>query len=168
MPALLLLLLLVGVASLLVGWWLRRRSGLPVGNITYADTDVPAQPLISNRYGLVGKPDYIVMHRGVPIPVEVKPNRMADAPYESDRLQLAAYCLLIEETNAKTPPFGILRYHSRTHRIDYTPRLRAQLLQMVDEMRSYLDADDVARSHNNPARCAACGFRHSCEQSLAI
>jgi CRISPR-associated exonuclease Cas4 len=161
------ILLLLGALLLSAAWWLRRASGLPGGEITYADTDRPAEPLISNRYGLVGKPDYVVMQRGMAVPVEVKPNRSAGEPYESDRLQVLAYCLLLEETNAKTPPFGVLRYRTRSFRIGYTARERAHLIRLLDEIRSSAAADDVARSHRSAARCAACGFRRSCEQSLA-
>ena len=74
-------------------------------------------------------------------------------------MQVAAYCLLVEETNAKTPPFGVLRYRSQSFRIDFTPQLRAKLLDMLGEMRSCLDAEDVERSHDSAARCAVCGFR---------
>lgn len=166
MNAIVFLLLILGLALLFLSWRLRQESGLPAGDVTYSDADAVAQPLVSQRYGLVGKPDYIVLHDGVPIPVEVKPNRTADEPYESDVLQVAAYCLLIEETNAKTPPFGVLRYRDATHQIDYTPLLRGRLLRTLEDMRAALDADDVARSHQSAARCEACGFRGSCEECL--
>jgi CRISPR-associated exonuclease Cas4 len=161
------LLLIFGAGLLLAAWGLRQRGGLPDGNIAYSDTDVPAQPLFSNRYGLVGKPDYVVLRNGMPIPIEVKPTRSADEPYESDRMQLVAYCLLLEETNAKAPHFGVLRYRERSFRIDYTPDVRAQLLDQISEMRACLAAAEVERSHDSAARCAVCGFRRSCEESLA-
>jgi CRISPR-associated exonuclease Cas4 len=162
-----LLLFTAGLLFMVAGWRLRQASGVPAGRITYSDTDAPAQPLLSRRYGLVGKPDYIVIQRGVAIPVEVKPNRSADHPYDSDRLQVAAYCLLLEDANAKAPPFGVLRYRDRTFQIDYTPDLRAYLLELLDEMRSCLGAADVERSHSSRERCSGCGFSRSCEQSLA-
>lgn len=160
------LLLLGGLVLLAVSWWLRRASGLPAGEIAYSDTDAPAQPLLSQRYGLVGKPDYIVMHDGLAIPIEVKPNRTAEQPYESDRLQMAAYCLLIEDRDASAPPYGVLRYRDRSFRIEYAPRLRQRLLDVLDEMRGQLDAEDVGRSHRSAARCAACGLRSQCEERL--
>jgi len=161
------LLLAAGVLFLAAGWRLRQVSGVPAGQITYSDTDAPAQPLLSHRYGLVGKPDYIVMQRGVAIPVELKPNRSGDEPYDSDRLQVAAYCLLLEDANAKAPPFGVLRYRDRTFQIDYTPDLRAYVLELLDHMRACLAASDVERSHASRERCSGCGFARSCEQSLA-
>ncbi len=161
------LLLLLGLALLALAWRLRRSSGVPAGAIAYSDTDAPAQPLFSSRYGLVGKPDYIVLRDGVPIPIEVKPNRSADDPYEGDRMQIAAYCLLIEETNAKTPPFGVLKYRDQSFRIDFSPLLRGHLLRLLSEMRSCVDAENVQRSHKSAQRCASCGFRGSCEEALA-
>ncbi len=167
MSSLVVALWLAGVALLLLSWWLRRRSGVPLGDIVYSDTDAPAEPLISHRYGLVGKPDYVVLRRGAPLPIEIKPNRVADRPYEGDRLQIAAYCLLIEETSAKTPAFGVLKYRDRTFRVDYDARLRGKLLSTLDEMRACLSAEDVGRSHASEARCAGCGFGMTCEESLA-
>lgn len=159
-------LLAAGLALLLVAWLLRRGSGVPLGDIVYSDTDRPAQPFISSRYGLVGKPDYVVMHNGVALPVEVKPNRDAAQPYESDRLQAAAYCLLLEETNAKAPPFAVLRYRSAVFRVDYDADLRAELLRLLSEVRAAAGRRNVPRSHQDVQRCQACGFRRSCEESL--
>lgn len=167
MIAKLVVLLLLGLALLAVSWWLRRASGLPPGEIAYSDTDVPAQPLLARRYGLVGKPDYIVQHEGQAIPIEVKPGRTARQPYESDRLQMAAYCLLVEERDAKSPPYGVLRYRDQSFRIDFAPRLRKRLLTVLGEMREQLAANNVARSHSSAARCAACGFRNTCEERLS-
>ncbi len=166
-PAVVLGLVVLGIALFLVSTWLRGRSGIPPGVLAYSDTDVPAQPLVAPRYRLVGKPDYIVIHRGSAIPVEVKPSRTAPAPYESDRIQLAAYCLLLEEVMGKRPPFAVLRYQNATYRVDYTTQARGRVLRLLAEMRSRLDADDVPRSHHSASRCASCGFRGSCEQSLA-
>ena len=67
-------------------------------------------------------------------------------------MQVAAYCLLVEETNARTPPFGVLRYRNQSFRIDFTPELRERLLDMIGEMRSCLTAENVERSHESAAR----------------
>ena len=160
-------LLVLGGILLALSWWLRKASGLPAGDITYSDTDAPAQPLFSRRYGLVGKPDYIVLNDGQAIPIEVKPGRAAQQPYESDRLQMAAYCLLVEERDAKAPAYGMLKYRDRSFRIDFEPRLRERLVSVIDQMRGELAAENVGRSHSSAARCTACGFCRSCEESLA-
>jgi len=167
-----LLMLFFVVATLASGTFLlsvtlRRRTGLPGGRVGYSDAAAVGESLLAPRYGLVGKPDYIVWDKGRPIPVEVKPKRTAAEPYLSDVLQLAAYGLLVEETYGQAPPYGIVRYAQASHRIDFTPQLRGYLLHTMAQMRADLKASDVPRSHDSPARCAACGFRDVCGQSLA-
>jgi len=81
-------------------------------------------------------------------------------------MQLAAYCLLVEESSGRAPPYGLLRYADKTFRLRYTAAVRAELLAIVDEMRDQLETDDVERSHTEPSRCAGCGLRTICEDSL--
>ncbi|HEU4327673.1 MAG TPA: CRISPR-associated protein Cas4 [Roseiflexaceae bacterium] len=162
--ALLLLAVLLVVAALK----LRARTGLPWVPVLYRDTwgRELERPLFARRLGLTGKPDYLIELRGVTIPVEVKPGRRATVPYESDLMQLAAYCLLVEETSGAAPPYGLLRYAEHTFRLDYTPRVRDEVLALIDEMRELLEEDDCPRSHDEPPRCRACGFYSQCEDAL--
>ncbi len=167
-------LFLLAAAFALLAWWLGRRmraqAGLPVqARVVYSDTgawEQVAKPLFSRRYLLTGKPDYLVEENGVRIPIEVKPNRVADEPRLSDTLQLAAYGLLVEETFGSTPAYGLLKYRDVVFRIDFTQALRTQLLQVLNEMRGDLEAPDVARSHDDARRCRACGYRAACGQAL--
>lgn len=157
--------------ALLIGLWglrLRRATGLPWAPVTYQDTGghAPEKPLIARKLGLVGKPDYLLNVRGATVPVEVKPGRRAERPYESDLMQLAAYCVLVEEVEGVAPPHGLLRYAERTFRLDYTERLRDQLLDLLDEMRVALADADCDRSHDDLRRCAGCGFFEQCDQAI--
>ena len=166
---LVLALLITGVALLLLSRRSRAATGLPTGRIVYSDTggwQPVASPLLSRRYGLVGKPDYVVEERGEWTPVEVKPTRRATTPYLSDVLQLAAYCLLIEDVWGRAPRRGLLRYSEQTFAVDYTPDLRATLLATLDEMRTQARARDVARDHTEAGRCRACGVRAACDERL--
>ena len=108
-----LVLLIIGLVLLALAWWLRRGTGVPWAPLHYDDASgwqrLP-RPLVSQRYGLVGKPDYVIQTRHGLIPIEAKPTRTASAPYASDVAQLLAYCLLIEETIGQPPPYGLLRY----------------------------------------------------------
>ncbi len=162
---------ILGLALLLlvVAVVLRWRAGLPWGRVAAVDVGVGRpleRPLVAARYGLVGKPDYLLERGGAMIPVEVKPGRRAPQPYDSDLMQLAAYCLLVEETTGHAPPCGYLRYANATFRLSYTPAVRRRLVALLAEMRALLDADDVARSHDDPRRCAGCGFRTLCDDAL--
>jgi CRISPR-associated exonuclease Cas4 len=167
------LLLSLAVVLLLMGlvllWRSKRKrgeTGLPQGRVVYDDTgawQVCPRPLFSRRYLLAGKPDYIVAQGNYLVPVEVKPRRTAARPYLSDILQLAAYCLLIEDNFDKAPPYGIIKYAARTFPVEYTPELRRRLLATMEGMRRDLITAEVAPSHKNAQRCRACGHREQCQ-----
>ncbi len=170
LAVLLVLCLASGFALLLRARTLRRASGLPAGRVIYADTGAwqrVEKPLFSPRYRLTGRPDYLVREGDAIIPVEVKPGRDPLAPYDSDVMQLAAYCLLVEEAHGQPPPYGILKYRQQTFSIPYTPALRQQVLSVLKAMHAAFRARSVPRSHEAPARCAACGLRPYCDQKLA-
>jgi CRISPR-associated exonuclease Cas4 len=160
-------LILLALIALISALRLRAATGLPWAPVVYHDADAwtPERPLVARRLGLVGKPDYLIQMRGRLIPVEVKPGRNAAHPYESDLMQLAAYCVLIEETTGAAPPYGLLRYAERTFRLSYTARVREEVLTLLDEMRNALD-NDCDRSHDDPARCRGCGFLSQCDQAI--
>jgi CRISPR-associated exonuclease Cas4 len=170
-------LLLVAIVLGGLGIWVliqaraaRRESGLPVGRVTYVDTgawDRCERPLFSHRHRLTGRPDYLVRSRRDLIPVEVKSGASPRAPYPGHVLQLAAYCLLVEDQEGRAPPYGILKYPDRAFEIDYTPELRTELLRTLDALRRDLHAGDVVRSHQDAGRCQGCGYRDRCDQRLA-
>lgn len=164
------ILVIVAVGLFVLALRLRRATGIPWVRVRSSDTGgwrQAEQPLLSRRYGLVGKPDYLLDTRAGVVPVEVKPGRRARAPYESDLMQLAAYCLLVEETTGRAPQYGLLRYATETFRLPYTAAVRAALLQTLDDLREDRLAEDVARSHQQAARCRACGLNAACSERLA-
>jgi CRISPR-associated exonuclease Cas4 len=163
-------LALGGLALLIYSRRQRISAGLPAGQVIYADTGAwqrCEQPLFSPRYGLSGKPDYLVEERGRIVPVEVKPGRTAATPYEGDILQLAAYCLLAEEEYGQPPRYGYLKYRQQLFRIEYTGELRQRLLCELEGMRRAFHARDVPPGHNEPQRCLHCGQREHCTKRLA-
>ena len=172
MPFLLaLLLILIGLAV----FWLGRRNqsdaGLPIGRVIYSDTrgwQATPKPLFSRAHRLTGKPDYLVQQGREIVPVEVKSSHApGDGPRRSHVLQLAAYCLLIEETYRQRPKYGIVTYADRMFAIDYTDTLRAALLDVIAAMRDDLARGAAQRSHDEAARCAQCGYRQACPERLA-
>jgi len=161
--------LAVGFVLLWRARQLRARTGLPPGAVVYVDTTqwkACQRPLFSEHYRLVGRPDYVVHQQNRVIPVEVKSSTGPGRPYDSHILQLMAYCLLIEETERRAPPFGLLHYPDVDFRIEYTAHARKELITTLAQLRSDLAAADVSRSHNNPGKCRSCGYRHACTQSL--
>jgi len=148
----------------------RRAAGLPGGRVIYTDTRAwqkTEKPLYDPLSGLTGKPDYLVqLPNGKIIPVEVKSGKGRSAPYDSHIFQAAAYCLLVEKTSGKRPPYAIIHYPDADFAIDYTPSLETALLDLLAEMRRDERKREIPRSHENPRRCAGCGFREVCEEKL--
>jgi CRISPR-associated exonuclease Cas4 len=170
LPFIALALILIGLIVL----WLGRRAqidaGLPIGRVIYADTGewrAVEKPLFSIAHRLAGKPDYLVRRGRQIIPIEVKSaTAPGSGPRRSHLLQLAAYCLLIEENYHQRPKTGIVKYADRVFEVDYTPELESQLLDVIDSMRNDQSSSEVHRSHTEPARCTRCGVRSACSESL--
>jgi CRISPR-associated exonuclease Cas4 len=171
LPFIALLLILIGALV----FWLGRRSqaeaGLPIGRVIYSDTrgwQALEKPLFSHTHRLTGKPDYLVQQGREIIPVEVKSaHAPGDGPRRGHVLQLAAYCLLIEETYRQKPKYGIVKYADRMFAVDYTESLRTELLDVIAAMRDDLARGAAQRSHDEEARCVNCGYRHACPERLA-
>ena len=147
----------------------RARSGLPQGRVIYTDTGGWGRlerPLFSRQFLLTGKPDYLVADGADVIPVEIKSRRAPTQPYPSHILQLAAYCLLVEECYGRRPAYGIVKYADRAFEVDYTPALEEELLATLENMRDDLAAGDAPRNHDEPRRCRACGYRQRCDQAI--
>jgi CRISPR-associated exonuclease Cas4 len=147
----------------------RQAAGLPGGRVIYTDTrgwGKLEKPLFYAALELTGKPDYLVQQNGEIIPVEVKSGRAPEAPYDSHIYQLASYCLLVEKTYGKRPPYGIIHYETRDFAVDYTQALEQSLLELLTEMKRDQHKNDIPRSHEQAARCKRCGFRKVCNQKL--
>lgn len=170
MPWIIAVLLVIAALALL---WLSQRqqraAGLPTGRVVYSDPKLigaPEKPLYDPELMLTGKPDYLVEENGRIIPVEVKSGWAPPEPYAGHFYQLLAYCLLVERTYEKRPPYGILRYKNRSFRIDYSAAAETELRTLLQEMHADGKQKELDRSHEDRSRCVRCGFRSVCDQKL--
>ncbi len=176
--------ILLAAAALFLLWFAnrqRRASGLPSGKVISSDTGTGIQlekPLYDPQSGLTGRPDYLIEQEGgkMLIPVEVKSARAPSTPYDSHVYQLAAYCLLVQRVYGIRPTHGILKYRDRSYVIDYTTLLEQEVIALAQAMRAEVArsarktsrsaSSGLERSHEEPGRCARCGYRNSCDQRL--
>jgi CRISPR-associated exonuclease Cas4 len=179
------LLLLITLVAHAASRLASRRTGLPQGQLVYSDTGYAVgrispmetnlegvkqeKPLVSKTYGLVGRPDYLVKTATGIVPIEVKSTRCpaGGRAYDSHAMQLAAYCLLVEDGIDERVPYGIIRYADCEVVIDYTPELREELILLLAELRDAREAQDVHRSHDDARRCRGCSMRELCDEALA-
>jgi CRISPR-associated exonuclease Cas4 len=141
----------------------RKRSKVH-GRIAYIGETSSAPVLRSEEYGLTGRPDYILEIDGGLVPVEVKTGRVPRGPLFSHIIQLAAYCLMLENEGKVT--HGILRYGDVEHIVAFDDNLRSLLLNKMAEMREAMDTGEVHRDHDRPGKCRSCSRREKCPEKL--
>ena len=154
------LALMLGLVLVSAGRGMRRRRGLGGGKTVSLDRVT----LTSRRYRLTGRPDRLVKTGRMVIPEEWKSARLLRHWH---RVQVGVYFLLIEDQLGIKPPHGFVVLGDGTrHRIDNTPELRAEVLEMdrlIRERRAGIKEPIPVR----PVRgqCPPCGMLGHCEQA---
>ena len=151
----------------------KRSQGIDAkSTVEYVDTlhangtDQPGM-LVSEKLGLQGRPDIILLIDGEHIPVEIKTGRTPRGSLFSHVLQLGAYLVLLKELYGKPPPYGIIRYSEREDKVPYDPETRMLVIFKTQEMRERLKSGEVHRNHNRPGKCINCSRRDGCPEKLA-
>lgn len=143
----------------------QRVLSLPEGQLVYEDADGAGELLSSNAYPLAGKPNYVVcLPDGRPVPVELKlATHDATAPDHHHQMQLAAYCLILEDYFPQAlPTHGILRYAEREFTIEYTPALRKKVARLLTQMDQCSEQEPPALVRQRVSKCRACVFQPIC------
>ncbi len=141
-----------------------RGLGLPEGELVYEDADGLGEPLSSSAYPLAGKPDYVVkLPDGRPVPIELKLNvHDATAPFSNHMIQVAAYCLILEDYFVQAPTHGILRYADREFTVEYTPALKKKVIRLLTEMARCSEQQPPPLARQRAAKCRTCTFQAIC------
>lgn len=133
--------------------------------IAYVGNDV-SRLFRSDRFGLTGRPDYILEDGDELIPVELKSGRQPKGPLFSHIVQLAAYCLILNEQGERKVSRGLLKYGDVEFDIDFDVGLREIVIDKLGEMRAALQTGEVHRNHNRPGKCQSCSRRDKCPERL--
>lgn len=126
--------------------------------------------LTSERLGLTGKVDCVRRRDGVHVPYEHKrgkPARSADGAAEawpSDRVQVVAYAVLLEETFGEPIPEGRIRYHAAnvTVRVPIDEAARAELQEAISAARRLRESVERPPIAENERLCARCSLAPVC------
>jgi CRISPR-associated exonuclease Cas4 len=154
---------LTGLVIVSVYFLSRRSAEAKHGRLVTVDVGGHRDPpLISHRLGLIGRPDELRRTPdGRPVPVEWK-RRAAPStgPMYSHRIQVAAYCLLLEEVEGVAPPYGVVRYGDhREFRLPWDAAARREVETLLEEMRRPYDG----RATPSPGKCGRCPWRSGCD-----
>lgn len=136
------------------------------GEIEYIGASREGEEIVSQSYGIKGKPDYILKIDDDYIPVEEKSADFASPKYPHV-IQITAYCMLIEEKYGKIPPYGILKYKNSEFKIPYENRWKNRVLKIRENIIEDAKKGEAHRNHYNPKKCKNCVRRDYCEERLA-
>ena len=127
------------------------------------DEKIKNKTYYSKKYGLTGKPDEVRNISGEIIPVEVKSTLYKGRIYPSHILQVAAYCLLIEEDTGRRPPYGIIKYKDHEETVYYTKELQRNLLTQIKLIRQENpEENDLPPICEDQRKCRHCGYNYKC------
>lgn len=142
--------------------WTSLRRDRTFGRLRSIDVGQRPAALYAERWGLSGRPDVVrTLADGRPVPVEIKSRgRPMGGPPRSHRVQVAAYCLILEEVTGRSPPFGVLRYGDGSEfRVPWDPAARSEVVDLLRQIRQRYDG----RATPSVARCAKCPWRPGCD-----
>jgi CRISPR-associated protein Cas4 len=108
---------------------------------------------------LAGRVDRIEIHRGVPIPVEIK-SVEKKYPTDNEVLQLTGYAVLMERERDMEIPRGIIEYPTNRIFIDISDELRESVLHLRDRALSILQGTTPEKVRTE--RCDSCQFFERC------
>lgn len=131
----------------------------------YASTDVQVEPLLqSEKFGLTGSPDKLITMGDEVIPSIIKTGSMPEnGVWHSDRLQLTAYVILIEEKYNSLVERGFVEYArwGKVREVKIKRGERRKVLQIRDKIKKIQGGFMPEKPEDVP--CEYCGFTEMCE-----
>jgi CRISPR-associated exonuclease Cas4 len=110
--------------------------------------------IVSPELGLRGRIDRIKFSGSI-VPYEVKTR---DEVYEGDKIQLAAYSLLLEQEFNSEIKKGIIETRKREEEIQIAEDLKKKVFEIADKIRNMTDPG----FHKNFNKCKVCMLKKDC------
>ncbi|MEM4545837.1 MAG: CRISPR-associated protein Cas4 [Nitrososphaerota archaeon] len=121
--------------------------------------------LCSEKLGLVGTIDCVVV-RGMEVsPVEFKSSPKPKKVSENHLIQLVAYALLLESCMKKVSKKGYIVYEKSDDLLEFsiTEKMKRYTMKKIEEVKRII-AEEVFPETRQPAsKCTSCGYRKVCQ-----
>ena len=111
----------------------------------------------SKELGLKGRIDRVELGENI-LPYELKTRANI---YESDKLQLAAYALLLESHFNTKITKGIAESHEDRQEVELTQEMKAKVLDIADKIRNF-DKNKAPPFLSNFMKCQSCILKKEC------
>ncbi|MBD3255175.1 MAG: CRISPR-associated protein Cas4 [Candidatus Lokiarchaeota archaeon] len=121
--------------------------------------------LISHKWKLKGRCDYIIEEKGMQIPLEIKyGNCNNEVPYQNDAMQLLCYILLLGGYLNEHIPYGYILYvtSKRKYKVNNTLSYRKMLRSIIRSMHAYMNGNIFPNRTDYTLRCYGCSFMDYC------
>ena len=110
--------------------------------------------IVSEELGLKGRVDRIKIDSNI-TPYELKTR---EEIYESDKIQLAAYALLLEQEFLKPVNLGIVETATQVQEIELNQELKNKVLEIAEKIRNLEEPPCLS----NFSKCQACKLQKAC------
>ncbi|AGB40914.1 CRISPR-associated protein Cas4 [Halobacteroides halobius DSM 5150] len=118
--------------------------------------------LVSQRLGLRGKMDLLVVDDDNYIPIELKYSTRK--PGLHHKYQLAAYCLLTEDKYQTSIRKGVIHLipKKETFEVEITANLRRKVKQVIKEIKELISLEQMPAPVKAKGKCRDCEYRNFC------
>ena len=113
--------------------------------------------LISESLGIKGRIDRVSFSNEI-IPFEIK-TRVKERIYDTDKIQLAAYALLLEDRYKTKIAKGIVEMKTKKQEIILDDDLKSQVLELAEKVRNIQPEFPSSFS-----KCQSCGLKEECSK----
>jgi len=119
--------------------------------------------LKSDRLGLAGKLDMIIISNGRYYPVDFKDS--VNAPDSNHKYQLTGYALLVEDEFGKPVQKGFINLIPlrKVYSIDITQNMREYTKKILSRMKKMIEMEQAPLPTRSKGRCIDCEFSNWCQ-----
>ncbi len=99
------------------------------------------------------------------MPVELKTGKMPDSGvWDSHRIQLGAYILLLRNEYKTEISEGVVRYldHGEERKVTLNPFLEHEILELRDKVKILLNSREIPAFCRPDAKCRNCNLKEKC------
>lgn len=135
----------------------------------FTPKEKPEYSLSSASLALRGRIDALTVLSDRIIPIEHKSGiPPEEGVWESHKLQLSAYALLLEETFKVSVPFGVVNYFDFgvQREVPINPFAKDAVREMILVVNAVLSQKEVPPVVDNINKCKSCGYFSYCEKEL--